>query len=44
MGWEVRPELTADETVKILIDTAHIYKDGNRFIYPTAFIEYLKNN
>jgi subtilisin family serine protease len=44
MGWEVKPELTADEIVKILLDTAYVGKDGNKFIYPTAFIEYLRNN
>jgi len=41
MGWEIRPELTADEIVKILSDTAYINAEGNRFIHPTAFIDYL---
>ncbi|MCL1859253.1 MAG: hypothetical protein FWF92_08470 [Oscillospiraceae bacterium] len=44
MGWQVKPELTADEIVQILFDTAYVGKDGNKYIYPTAFIEYLKNN
>jgi len=44
MGWEIKPELTADEIVQILLDTAYAEKNGDRFIYPTAFIEYLKNN
>ena len=42
MGWQIRPELTADEMLQALIDTAHIGKDGDKFIYPTAFIEYLQ--
>jgi hypothetical protein len=44
MGWEIRPELTADEIVQILFDTSYTDGDGNKFIYPAAFIDYLKNN
>jgi len=44
MGWQVKPELTADEIVLILRDTAYVGSDGNKYIYPTAFIKYLQNN
>ncbi|MCL2815810.1 MAG: S8 family serine peptidase [Oscillospiraceae bacterium] len=44
MGWEVKPGLSADEMVKILRDTAYVDKDGLKYINPTAFIDYLKNN
>jgi len=43
LGWEIRPQLTADEIVQILFDTAYVNSDGNKFIYPAAFIEYLQN-
>ena len=44
LGWEIRPELTPDEIVQILSDTAYVGSGGNKYIYPTAFIEYLQNN
>ena len=44
MGWQVKPELTPDEIVQILLDTAYVGSDGNKYIYPTAFIKYLQNN
>jgi hypothetical protein len=44
MGWQVKPELRSDEIVKILFDTAYVDKDNYKYIYPIAFIEYLKNN
>ena len=44
LGWEVRPDLTADEIMQILLNTAYVGKDGNKYIYPNAFIDYLKNN
>jgi len=44
MGWQLRPELTADEMVKILFGTAHSDDKGNKYIHPAAFIDYIKNN
>lgn len=44
MGWEVKPELTANEIKQILLDTAYVDSDGNKYINPTAFIDYLINN
>ncbi|MCL2772975.1 MAG: S8 family serine peptidase [Oscillospiraceae bacterium] len=44
MGWQVNPKLTPDEIVKILLDTAYVDSDGNRYINPPAFIDYIKNN
>jgi len=44
MGWQVKPELTADEIIKILFDTAYVDVKDNKYIYPAKFIEYLKKN
>ena len=44
MGWQVKPELTADEIVKILFDTAYVDGNNNKIIYPAKFIEYLQKN
>lgn len=41
MGWEIKPELTADEIMDILFNTAYVDSDGNKYINPTAFIDYL---
>ena len=43
MGWEVNPELKPDEIVDILFSTAYVDNNGNHYIYPTAFIDYLQN-
>ena len=44
MGWEIKPELTADEIVQILLDTAYVDRHGFKYIYPIAFIGHLQNN
>ena len=44
LGWQVKPELTADEIVQILIDTAYVDVQGYKYINPPAFIEYIQNN
>lgn len=38
LGWQVKPNLTADEIVKLLFKTAHISSDGHKIINPVAFI------
>lgn len=43
MGWEVTPELTADEIIDILFDTAYVDSSGYKYINPTAFISYLSS-
>jgi hypothetical protein len=43
MGWEIKPELTADQIMGILSDTAYVSSDGYKFINPTAFINYLNS-
>jgi len=43
MGWQVRPELTADEMLRVLMETAYVDHEGYKFIFPAAFIEYLQN-
>jgi len=42
LGWQVRPELTNDEILKLLFDSAHVRPDGARIIDPPAFIEAIK--
>ena len=42
MGWQVNPELTADEIVQILRDTAYVDASGYKYINPPAFIEYIQ--
>lgn len=44
MGWQVRPELTADEMINILFETAYVDDRNNKYIYPVNFIEYLEKN
>lgn len=44
MGWEVKPELTANEIVQILLDTAYVDGKGNKYIDPIAFVGKLQNN
>ena len=43
MGWQVKPELIADQMTDILFDTAYVGSDGNKYIYPTAFIDYISS-
>ena len=43
MGWQVNPELEPDEIIKILFDTAYTDDKNNKYIYPEAFIGYLKS-
>ncbi|MCL2517614.1 MAG: S8 family serine peptidase [Oscillospiraceae bacterium] len=42
MGWQVKPELTADEIMQILRDTAYVDASGLKYINPLAFIEYIQ--
>ncbi len=42
LGWQVKPNLTADETVKLLFETAHLTTDGYKIINPVAFIQAVK--
>lgn len=42
MGWEINSELSADEILEILFDTAYVDSNGNKYICPTAFVDYLK--
>ena len=43
LGWQVSPELTADEILRILMETAYVDHEGYKFIFPAAFIDYLQN-
>ncbi len=39
LGWEVNPELSNEEILQILFDTAYVNDEGFQMINPTAFIE-----
>ncbi len=43
LGFEVCPEYTGEQMLKVLMDTAY-EKDGVKYINPTNFIETLKNS
>jgi hypothetical protein len=43
LGWQVKPNLTADEIVKLLFKTAYITPDGYKIINPVAFITAVEN-
>jgi serine protease AprX len=44
MGWQVRPELTKEQIVDLLFQTAYVNPDGARIIDPPAFISLLLKN
>ena len=39
LGWQIAPELTNEEIMKLLNDTATINSAGDKIITPTAFVE-----
>lgn len=39
LGWQVNPELTGEEAMKLLSETATINQEGYRIINPLAFVE-----
>jgi hypothetical protein len=39
LGWQVKPDLKADEIVKLLFKTAYITPNGYKIINPAAFID-----
>jgi predicted outer membrane repeat protein len=44
MGWQIRPELTGEQMVDLLFQTAYIKESGAKIINPTAFINLLGDN
>lgn len=42
LGWEVNPDLNADEIKQILFDSAYVNWEGNKIIDPVSFIEAVK--
>ena len=42
MGFQLRPEMTGEEMLNCLMDTAYVREDGFRIINPPAFIEALQ--
>lgn len=43
LGWQIKPDLKADEIVRLLIQTAYITDDGYKIINPVAFIDAVEN-
>ena len=43
LGWQINPLLSPEEIKKILIDSAYENQYGEHIIYPSAFIEMIKN-
>jgi hypothetical protein len=43
MGWQIRPELTGEQIVGLLFDSAYVNDDGARIINPPAFINSLQH-
>ena len=43
LGWQINPQLSPEEIKKILIDSAYENQYGEHIIYPSAFIEMVKN-
>jgi len=41
MGWQIRPELTGEQMVDYLFQTAYVNGDGAKIINPSAFINLL---
>jgi len=41
MGWQIRPELTGEQMVDLLFQTAYIKQGGAQIINPPAFINLL---
>ena len=44
MGWQIRPELTKEQMVNLLFQTAYIKENGAKIINPPAFINLLLEN
>jgi serine protease AprX len=43
LGWQINPELTNDQIIEYLYETAYIYEESFKIIYPAAFIEKVVN-
>jgi serine protease AprX len=43
LGWQIRPDLTGDEMLQIVFDTAYVTEDGFQIINPGAFIKSVKS-
>ena len=43
LGWQINSQLSPEEIKKILIDSAYENQYGEHIIYPSAFIEMVKN-
>jgi len=39
LGWQIKPDLSADKIVELLFKTAHTTKNGHKIINPAAFID-----
>jgi hypothetical protein len=44
MGWQIRPDLTKEQMVDYLFQTAYLNPDGAKIINPPAFISFLNSD
>jgi len=44
MGWQIHPELTKEQMVDLLFQTAYVNQDGAKIINPPAFISFLSSD
>ncbi|MHC4573536.1 MAG: S8 family serine peptidase, partial [Planctomycetota bacterium] len=44
MGWQIRPELTKEQMIDLLFQTAYVNPDGAKIINPPAFISSLNSD
>lgn len=43
LGWQLRPDISGDEMLKLAFSTAYIDKNGSRFIHPNEFINAVRS-
>ena len=44
MGWQIRPELTGNQMIELLFQSAYIKENGAKIINPPAFVSLLETN
>ena len=44
LGWQIDPDMKADEAVELLFESAYKYDGNTNIIDPTAFTELVKSN
>lgn len=39
LGWQIRPDISGTEMIKLMFESAYVSNEGSKFINPTKFIE-----